>query len=440
MNNKKLIIPILIVLILLFLIVNVILILFTYKYKYSATPSTEIKAEIKEKLEPVATRNNYYAVKNCVTKFYTYYNMIYITNNSISNVESAKKKNIEAVYNMLDKEYITYKNITMENLTIYLPQINKVNVDITNMYVSQKNENISIYFVYGNLIDISSNTVSQFSMIVKVDMLNRTFKILLEDYIEEKYPNMNPGYDIEINYEDEITNDTYNTFGFKYVDDETYIKDVVKSLKNNMLYNSKVAYERLNEQYRAKRFPTLEDFEKYIKNKMVEISLMKLAKYQKNVYDDYIQYICVDDNNNYYIINEYSTLNYNYMLDRYSSDLPQFAKEYEEATDIEKVGLNIEKLGEAINEGDIKYIYNKLDDTYKKNYFNNYSDFENYLKSNLFERNSFKYENIEKRANVYSATIIVENKKDYTAETRKINIIMKLTDKTDFYISFSLEN
>ena len=167
---------------------------------------------------------------------------------------------------------------------------------------------------------------------------------------------------------------------------------------------------------------------------------MKFEKYQKNTYDNYTQYICVDSSDNYYIINESSTFNYNYMLDRYTTDLPQFVEEYEDATDTEKVGLNIEKLEEAVNEGDIKYVYNKLDDTYKKSYFNNYSDFKNYLESNLFEQNSFKYENIEKKANVYSATIIVVNKKDYTAETRKINIIMKLTDKTDFYISFSLEN
>lgn len=444
MNSKKLKVILAILLLLLILIVSIILVLNNKKQKVTPETNTDI-VKVDGNLQLVNVRNNFYVVKNCINKFFTYYSSIYYIENdsliqdeeAIASIEKQKKLNIEAVYNMLDEEYITYNNITIDNLTTKLTEIEKMSVNINRMYVSQKDENISIYFAYGKLNNTSISQSYDFSIMVKLDMLNQTFSVLLKDYIDKNYQEIKVGENIEISYPEKIESNTYNTFDYEVITDETYITDVFKSFRDNMIYNKQIAYESLDEEYRAKRFPTLEQFEKYVKNNIRKISVIKLLKYQKNKNDDGIQYICIDTKDNYYIINEISTMNCSFILDTYTIDLPQFVEKYQTSDNTNKVALNIEKIREAINVKDFEYVYNKTDETFINNNFKSYTDFENYLKSNLFEENSFEYKNIQKQSNVYVATVTVTNKKNTGEEAKEIQIIMKLTDTTDYYISFN---
>lgn len=409
--------------------------------EHIATNATEDDpVEINEKLAEVTVRNNFYTVKNCITKFYSHCTSIYNVENdnlikdeeTINSLEYQKKQNIEAMYNILDKDYITYKNITLDNLTDKLPKVNKMTINITNMYVTQRDENISIYFVYGYLIDTTSAEITDFSIIVNVDMLNRTFNVMLEDYMKEKYENIEVGKSIDINYPNSIENNTYNTFQYQSITDATYITDVFDNFKNNLIYNASEIYNDLDSTYKNSRFPTLKSFEEYIKNKINDISLMKLSEYKKTKYDNYTQYVCLTTNNKYYIINELSLIKYNFILDTYTIDLPEFLEKYQNSDDKNKVALNIEKIKDAINDFDFQYVYNKLDSVFKKNNYPDYNKFVEYLKTNLYEKNTFEYKNIEKQGDVFVATIVVNNSK-------KLEIIMQLSDNTDFYISFNIE-
>jgi len=382
-----------------------------------------VEIELDTHLEVVSARNNFYIVKNCINKFYTY---------------CTYKDNEEVILSMLDEEYISYNGITKSNITTYLPTMKKIKVNIDDMYVSRKTENIYIYFVYGDLVNTSNAQVEEFSMIVKVDMENRTFKVLLKDYLEEKYPNIQGGEYIQIRYPETIESNDYNIFDYKSISDQTYIGDVFDNFIDNMLYNRESAYESLNEKYRSKRFPTYESFKNFIKDNIRNITVTKLSQYQKNTSEDgSVQYICVDSNDNYYIINELSTMNCEFILDTYTVDLPEFITKYEEADETTRVGLNIEKIKEAINFKDFEYVYNKTDNTFKTNKFKNFEEFKNYLKSNLFEQNIFEYKNIEEKGNVYIATIIVKNKKDTKVANKEFQVLMKLTDSTDYSISFN---
>lgn len=447
MNIKKVIIIVAVLMII--TIITVILLLFNHRNEtnnnvpseeYIATPATEEDPiEINENLAEVTVRNNFYAVKNCITKFYTYYNAIYNDDNSnlimdeeaIASLEEIKRQNIEAVYNILDENYKVYKNITLDNLKDKLSSINTNTIDITKMYVTQKDENISVYFVYGYLLDASLKS-SEFSMIVNVDMLNRTYTVLLDDYVKKNYSNIEVGNNVEIDYPQEIKSNLYNTFKYQPISDETYITDVFNSFRDNMIYNVDNIYTNLDETYRQKRFPTLQDFKEYAANKVKEFSIMQLSQYQKTKYNNYIQYVCLTNSNKYFIINELSLMNYNFILDTYTIDLPEFVDKYETSDSKMKVALNIQKIEEAINDNDFLYIYNKLDDIFKQNNFSNYKEFKEYLKSRLFDENIFEYKNIEKQGDVYVATIIIN-------ETKKMDIIMALSDDTDFYMSFNID-
>ena len=452
MNTKKIVIILTILVIITIIIIGIILLLLNNNNgannngnknveEYIATPSLEDDPiEIKESLEKVTVRNNYYIVKNCVSKFYTYYSAIYNAEETnlirdeeaIASLENEKKQNIEAVYSILDERYKTYKNITLENLEYQLNDIKRLNIEISDMYVSQKDENINIYFVYGNLIDIASSKISEFSMIVNIDMLNRTYTVLLEDYIKENYSDIRIGENIDISYSDNIEANTYNTFKYQAITDDTYITDIFNSFRENLIYNKSQVYEDLNETYKKKRFETLENFKQYVNDKIKEISVMKLTKYQKVKYDDYTQYVCLADSGKYYIINVFSPTEIEFILDTYTIDLPEFLEKYEAADEKTRVALNIQKMKDALNNNDYQYIYDKLDNIFKQNNYPDYDSFKDYLKLNLFDENTFEYKNIEKHGDVYVANVIIN-------ESKKMDIIMKLSDDTNFYISFSIE-
>ena len=94
---------------------------------------------IDTKIQFVDSRNDYYAVKQCVEKFYMYYGYIFdedTVNESVSNVDGyddgnnsiySKEECINNVYEMLDKDYINYKNIYVIYKLNYLtlPILNK---------------------------------------------------------------------------------------------------------------------------------------------------------------------------------------------------------------------------------------------------------------------------------------------------------------------------
>ncbi len=87
---------------------------------------------------------------------------------------------------MLDTEYILAENITENNLTNIFTEIGEVNIDITNMYVAEKDTNIALYFVEGKLRDEETSEVTDFRLMVRIDRLNRTFGILTRKLYRRK--------------------------------------------------------------------------------------------------------------------------------------------------------------------------------------------------------------------------------------------------------------
>ena len=65
----------------------------------------------------------------------------------------------------------------------------------------------------------------------------------------------------------------------------------------------------------------------------MQIYKLNVKKYQIENYDSYKQYICVDQDSNYYIINETNPGQYELILDIYTIDIPIYIEEYNKATD-----------------------------------------------------------------------------------------------------------
>ncbi len=389
--------------------------------------------------------NRFYAVKGCVEKFYTYYGTMYQSqdNNSLMPEEvkakqaENKQKHAESLYQMLAPEYISFSGITKENIISKLPKMEIPVINITNMYVSEKTANVFVYIVSGTLRGRQNGELQNFQVMLEVDKINKTFRIYLQDYIREKYKNIKLGNEIEIQVPSGIEKNTYNSYDAKNILEETYVQDLFKKWKEEVLYQSELAYKHIDAEYKNKKFSTIEKFQAYRKNNLRKYVIMELDKYQKTQKDGYTQYACIDKAGNYYIFKETSIMNYTMLLDTYTVDQPEFIEKYEKMTENQKVQANIQKVFDAINLGDYEYMYNKLDQTFKNTYFKTQTEFENYIKKNFFSNNSIGYRDYQKNEEIYLYNIQISNKQGVGTIQKKV--VMQLKEGTDFVMSFNVE-
>lgn len=441
---------ILFIIILIIIIISIILCIIHFNkgevlYNIDEEGTSDEEANyIDTKIQLVDSRNEYYAVKQCVEKFYMYYGYIYdedTVNESVSDVDGyddgdsntySKEECVNNVYEMLDKDYIDYKNITLENLTQKIENIKTSDVDINEMYVSQKNVNVSIYIVKGRLKENTTDEMSDFKLMLKLDAVNKTFTVFLGDYIDEKFSDIKIGDEININVDDSIEKNEINIYDYKNITDENYVRGLLLKYQNEVLFDQETAYNNLDEEYREKRFGSLDNFKEYAKNNIIRNVKLKLVKYQINNYDDYTEYVCLDNDGNYYIFNEKSIMNYGLLLDTYTVNVPQFIKKYENGDNQLKVGMNIDKVLSAIKENDYNYIYSKLDDTYKNNNFNTVEEFKAYIQS-VFVSDNVSYSEFKDLGGVYTYKLLIDNNES------NITVIMKLLDNDDFVMSFEIK-
>ena len=404
----------------------------------------EIEKEYSKVIHAVSDKDNYYAVKKCITKFYLNYSDIYNIENKVKiideetkeSIKEAKQEAVKATYSMLSPKYLKLNNITEENLAEKLKKQEKSTVDITQMYVSEKDSRMSVYFVKGYLMDESSN--SEFYIMIELDANNRTFNVFLEDYISNKYPNIKIGDDINIEFDDQIEQNSYNAYQLDVISEKTYISDMFDNYKNELLFNAELAYSKLDEEYKQKKFGNIDEFKKYLKTNTKNIVVMQPSKFNKAKRDNYTQYICIDNSGKYYIFRETGTMTYTVFLDSYTADLPEFIQKYESATDEGKITLNLQKCFEAINNQDYDYVYKKLDPTFKANNFSNKEVFEKYMKANFFTSNKARANNGKKQGDIYTYDVTISDKTGKDSKTFKKTFVMQLKEGTDFVMSFGI--
>lgn len=314
-------------------------------------------------------------------------------------------------------------------------------LDILNMnYVIEKNN--TIYFVEGNYKSSEKEDNYDIKLIVALDNKNKTFEIYTEEYMQKhNLANIKENDKIDFNT-DSIENRGSNIYEVKNVTTLDMANNYFNDFKNKILTkSSKELYENiLNQEYAKKRFKTVEEFNEYLLEKKYTFNTMQINKYLLDIQTDFIDYICIDQYDNYYIFRqEDGVMKYSVLLDTYTLELPEFLKKYNSASDVEKVGYNIQKCIDAINNKDYSYVYKKLDETFKNNNYTTKEDFEDYIKNNLYNSNEVE-ENIETSSegdiHIYNIKIL---NKDNVEQKRNVQIIMRLGEGTDFTMSFNIQ-
>ena len=462
---KILIVSLIIVTIIIIVIILSILKNINSSQIVTSPQETSINSEVDTTLKELSEINDYFIVKDVVNKYNAQRKKLNTKATDINRYEQnmndeelkqyqeekakeSQERAQEAIYNMLSPSYIDEFNITKENIKQKFISQNQFENIVEKVNVVQNSTDIWTYFVFGTSIDKVNFEKEQFNVAVSLDMYNNTFVIYPNEYLQKHgYNNLNVGDILQISI-NQIENKGNNTFEYKSIEDKDVCKEYFNKYKYMMLYNTDSAYEMLNQEYRDKRFGTLQNYKTYVEENYDKLSKCVPSKYQVETQGNGKTYVCLDQDENYYIFNATAAMQYTLMLDTYTVDLPEFTEKYNKASEQEKVALNINKIITALNAKDYKYIYSKLADSFKNNFFENEEALEGYLVDNLFENNDVEFEKFTKKGTLYTYKIKVtkiipeEEKEKYygkNAPMEYINVVMQLNGGTDFVMSFSIE-
>ena len=427
MNTKKLIIIIIICIILIITLLlvilnlnkkapeNIILRETTHKEYEEYLNNTEF-----EKINDLKDHNTFFTILSCINKYMQY----------------NEQKDNSNIYNILSTEYISKNNITIDNITQKIKMYNNAETfTAKEIYEYNNNENVSTYFVYGKTIennfDNDDPKQEQINIVVQLDKSNRTFDIILNETKEDN------GIAKRTSLK-QIENKNSNVYITPNIQEQQIGLMYLSDYKDNMLKDIKKAYEQLDKDYKQKRYPTIEEFKKYI-NSNTELIYVTGTQCEVNQQDEKIIYIVKDQYGNVYRFKETAVMEYTVELDDYTIENKEFTEKYKSSKNQDKGILNINKFFEMINMQDYTSAYDLLDETFKGTYFKTQADFENFVKQYMFRYNKVKYKTYSDQIGsllIYEITLT-----DITRENTKevnCNIIMKLLEGTNFVMSFEI--
>lgn len=362
------------------------------------------------------------------------YSKIYVGEDEYLTEVKTENQRKEAIYDLLDKDYIARNSIDINNISKYMFNIdsNTILVPKRAIYKYGSNINTYIYEIYF----IRGNSVENKAFILRLNNKNSTFSI---EFINEKFDDI-INLNVKIN-DNTIQNTGYNSFSINNVKTEEMVKAYMDNYKELVLADSSIIYNNyLSNDYKEKRYGTLDGFESYVNENREEIKKCQLTKYSTELTDDgKTQYICIDQFGNYYIFNEKSTMQYTVKFDNYTILTDKFKTAYKESKDEKKVQMNVDRIIQMINRQDYKTLYDCVSQGFKNNYFDNKWKFEDYIKNLFFKYNKFEFNNVEKKgSNLYICNFSVLDITEENSDKKNIILIMKLNDDYNFEIAFNM--
>ncbi len=445
---SKFIIILITILIILMLII-LIMILKLKKINNDITPNENVSnTEIKNSIERVTIKNEFFTVKNVINQYFFALCELNKTEEDIlifeqdegmenlnETIEKEKETVKKRIYSFFDENSIKEMALTTNNLQEKLGNYKDIEILIENMYVREITETLKFYYISGQIVEKDSLEKEKFNLVLALDDNNLTFNIYTYEYANKhQFDKTEVKIDIT-----EIENRIYNKYNYEYINDEEYAKELLKSYTKSVMYdNIDYLYEKLDEEYKTNKFNGISEYEKYIEENRRNIITATLQSYKYNVYEDYVQYICIDQNENYYIFNENAVMNYNLILDLYTVDLPEFIEQYNTATSEEKVVLNVQKIEEALKDKDYEYLYNKLDTTFRSSRYPTEDDFQKYIQNNISKENTIEFVELIQDGEIYIYKAKIKRDGE-NMQDKNFNIIMKLEDEMNFVYSFNIE-
>lgn len=389
----------------------------------------EINSSLKEndnELKYVTDRNCYETVKSIVQNY----------------VSTSAYGEIDIIKNILSNRFMKEYNINNNNILSHTG-VEKINnnkiytIYLVSDMLKTVQDNYDIYIIKGKYRFSNLNTYKNLNILVILDDNNEKYVLYPEEFLKNNnYNNLKENDVLKL---DNIALDFEEAASFSKasLNDKEYVNELFEDWNEKIIYDKQDAYSKLNNQYKEKRFSNYNSFNDYLSNKKYIPTINQYRVYNK---DNYTDYICTDQYNNYYIFRvQGGVMRYTVFLDNYTVSLDTFKENYDNGEEENKVSIQVGKLKQMINLGDYNAIYSKLNGTFKNNNFKSISDLKNYLDKNLYERNSIVIENIIQKDGYYACECTVTNLNN-TSEVKNMNIMVKLIDFENYEISFNIIN
>ena len=286
----------------------------------------------------------------------------------------------------------------------------------------------------------NSTDIRRLNMFIKIDKKNKTFEYYPYEFVQRnKLLNMKEGEIIDFEgIKEEIEKQEENVFVDDDidVDDETCMVDLFERFKFDLQFDLEQIYIRLDQNYKEARFKSFKEFENYANQNKDELYKDSFDKYKVYTLDEYKQFIAVSSNGRRYMFNAKNLMDYSIILDNYSIDTPEYVTLYQRSMPSVQAKYCIDRVRKAINDKNYEYVYEKLNFVQKHNYYKEYEDFSNFIKSNFFDKNVFTFSEYAMISNnLYQYDILVKDETLKSEENREFTMSVMIKENTDFYIS-----
>ncbi len=392
----------------------------------------EENIEIEENNEPLIYENNnnrYFTLISIITRF----------------LDAAQYGETEALVGMLDSNYVSENKINKDNvldifgIAMLESESEYYKYNAKDIYTSDLGT-VTIHFVYGTYYNIADMEDKELNLMIALDSINQTFYIYGYDYMEKmEFNKLKIGDTPNIQIKT-IEDKEYNYFSYLRLSEEELCQNYFNDYKELLVFKTEDAYNKLQNEYSKLKFENFNDFNQYIQDKKIKIYTSSLTQYKVQTSNDGTKtYICKDNNDKIYFFTETDgIMRYTAILDNYVIPNNEFIESYTEMLESEKTVVNIKRFTDSLNDKNYYYAYNCLSDGFKNNYFKTLDSFKDYVTNSWFDGNfDVEYTKFEEESGLYKYTIILKNK-DNEEETITKTIIMKLTEGTEFEMSFNV--
>ncbi len=445
--NKKQKILLISIIVIFIIIISILILIINIKDKekindsnYNVTENQEETPEAEN--DYIETEKQQYNLKyiDNSTEYFTInsivsYYLSLLNEKQVSELEKTLAPNFMIKYNINSSNILNIQDIPKtedsSDISLFKNEILTTEID----------GGINIYIINGTSYNRETKAKVRVLVMLEVDKQNQLYNLYPYKYVKDNgFDKLKFGDKFSNYTKEDITDREYNMFIFKEnIDDKKISQEYFKNYSKLLEYYPEEAYNRLDSEYKSARYKSLEAFKEYVSKISYTIYTMNINKYKVHKTDNYTDYLCTDQYNNYYIFREKDgIMNYTVFLDSYTVDLDVFKENYEKASDEEKVSLNVGKFKQMLNTKDYNTIYNKLNETFRKNNFSTVSKLEEYLKKNTYEINSIKVENKNQQNDYYVCECTLVDQTN-TEQTKKMTIMIKLLDNNNFSMSFSIK-
>ena len=398
-------------------------------------------------LNEVDNIDDFFILLNCVDQYLGAANENNIVNMGGNESQEIKEAIQLSIYNLLSQEYIENNEVTKENVYDYVDDINETIffIPLKMNVVYSEDDSTKRYVVYGIEENMQNEYLKDLYVVVNINQNSNTFSI--EPLIDNQYNDIS-----EVSIESkaiQIPQNDNNQIIKANVNDEYVSQKYLDYYKKLALGRPDIVYDLMNQEYKEKRFGSLEAYEQYIDENRNDVSVIQLKQYMVNREDDSNQYVCRDAYGKLYIFEGQNPMDVSIKLDTYTINTDTFNEQYEDGNEQVKVQMNINKFVLMINNQDYQAAYNVLDDNFKNNYFRTLEEFESYVKLNAYKYNDMQVTSFDVNGNVYSCGIVLTDLTEgaYEDETKGTggsgysynwNFFVQLNEGTDFTLSFEV--